>query len=162
MSEHPESGEGMLPASAAALRDTRWLAGAIWAAELLALLVTSWAAQRVATSPYDLNFLSVLSSGSGQYNPDHKLIAATALVVTAGIAVMLVAAWWAFAKATHALIAALSDSSDTEEDAPVPGIWIAPGAGRSPLSDAASYVGIAWALIILRPAVIAVIQAFTA
>lgn len=161
MSEQPESGGSLLPASAAALRDTRWLGGAIWGAELIALLISSWAAQRVLTSPYDVGFFAVYNPGNGEYDPDRKLIAAAVLIITAGIAVVLVAAWWAFAKATHALIAALSDSSDTEEDAPVPGIWIAAGTGRSPLSDAASYLGVAWALIIVRPAVILAIQAFT-
>jgi hypothetical protein len=161
MSEQSEPTEDFLPASAAALRDTRWLAGAIWGGALLTLLVTSWAAQRLASGPYDLTFLSAIYSSSGQFDPDRKLTTAAMLIITAGIAVVLVAAWWAFAKATHGLIAALSDSSDTAEDAPVPGIWIVHGGGRSPLSDVASYIGVAWALIILRPVVLGTIQAFT-
>ncbi len=160
MSEQPESSSGVVPASPAALRDTRWLGGAIWGAELVALLVSSWAGQRIATSPYDFGLFAAISSSSGPLEPDRKLMATAALIITVGIAVVLVAAWWAFAKATHGLIAALSDSSDTEADEPVPGIWLVPG-GRSPLSDTASYLGVAWALIILRPAVIAAIQAFT-
>ncbi|MGE3073703.1 MAG: hypothetical protein AB7N24_06390 [Dehalococcoidia bacterium] len=161
MSDSPNSNDGLLPASAAALRDTRWLGGGIWGAALIALLVTSWASQRVLSSPYDVGFFAVFNQNNGQYDPNQKLVAATALIITAGIAVTLVAAWWAFARATHALIAALADSNDSEEDAPVTGIWIIPGTGRSPLSDAASYLGVAWALIIVRPAVILTIQAFT-
>ncbi|MGE0599075.1 MAG: hypothetical protein AB7J35_08495 [Dehalococcoidia bacterium] len=161
MSDNPNSNDGLLPASAAALRDTRWLGGAIWGAALLALLVTSWAAQRVLTSPYDVGFFAAFNLDNGQNGPNQELVASAALIITAGVAVTLVAAWWAFARGTHGLIAALADSNDSEEDAPVTGIWIVPGTGRSPLSDAASYLGVAWALIILRPAVILTIQAFT-
>jgi hypothetical protein len=147
------------PSSPAALRDTRWIGAAIWGAALIALLATSWAA---VGGPFGgLNFVYLAQIGPGD-DPDRNFAAAVELVFTVGIAAVLLLGWWALARATHGLIVALSDSSDTADDEPVPGVWLTEDGRRSPLSDLASYAGAAWALIILRPVVVISIQVFTA
>ena len=151
-----------LESSPAALRDTRWLAGAIWAVSLLALLVTSAMGMGQAVGTFDFTALSLLAySDLGHGEPNRELAVSAALIITAGIALVLVVAWWAFARATQGLIAALSDSSDSRDDSPVRGIWLIEGSGRSPLSDLLTFLGFAWALIVLRPMVITAIQVFT-
>jgi hypothetical protein len=149
------------PPSAAALRDTRWLAGGMWGALLLALLVTSWAALRTGGSAIDLSLFSVFFFGDQASDPNRDLAAAASLVITAAIALALVAAWWIFARATQGLLAALADASDGNDDEATPGIWLVEDGRRSPLSDLGTYFGVTWALIIMRPAVIVSIQVFT-
>ena len=160
MSDEPEP-TTVGPSSPAALRDTRWLSGGIWAAVLVALLVSSRAGLGAGIGVFDFSTLSLIAyDGLERSDPNRELAASAALIFTLGIALALVVAWWAFARATQALVAALSDSTG-EEDAPVPGIWLIEGKGRSPLSELATYLGIAWALIVLRPVVVTAIQVFT-
>lgn len=162
MSEQPEVA-GIAPASPAALRDTRWLAGAMWGAALFAALLTSWAALGGAGATGDAGLFSLLLLGGGSGpGSDRDLAASASLIISAGIALMLIVVWWALSRATLGLIAALADSSDGPDDAPVPGMWLAQEGGRSALSDMATYLGVAWALIVLRPVVVVSIQVFTA
>ena len=162
MSDQPEP-TTIGPSSPAALRDTRWLSGGIWAAVLVALLVSSRAGLGAGIGVFDFGTLSLVAySGVERSDPNRELAASAALILTVGIALSLVVAWWAFARATQALVAALSDSTDGDEDVPVPGIWLIEGKGRSPLSELATYLGIAWALIVLRPVVVTAIHVFTA
>jgi hypothetical protein len=158
MSDQPafEPGE---PASPSALRDTRWIAAAMWGAALVALLATSGAAVGGLLWPFGVGLPgSFVSYGGDEDSQD--LVASAGLIVTIGIALVLIVSWWAFARATHGLIAALSDSSDTAEDAPVPGTWLAQEGGRSALSDMATYLGVTWALVVLRPAVVMTLAVF--
>lgn len=158
MSDQPDI---ELSRSAASLRDTRWLAGAIWGASLLALLVTSWAGLGSGGSAVDLTLFSIFAFGGPEPDPNRDLAAAASLVISAAIALAIVTAWWIFARATQGLLSALADASDGATDEATPGIWLSQDDRRSPLSDLLTYLGVTWALIILRPVVIGSIQVFT-
>jgi hypothetical protein len=165
MSDQPNSNAGTSSVSPAVLRDTRWLAGGIWGALLLALVVTSWGAVTAGGAATSFSFLSFINLGASQ-NPDDMnpdLVATVALVLMAIVSALLVLAWTRFAAATMSLVSSLSDSSDDAEDQPATIYWLptTPGA-RSELVDLLGVLGLAWAAIVLRPIVVAAVQIYSA
>ena len=113
MSDQPDSNTGTSSVSAAALRDTRWLAGGIWGGLLLALVVTS---------VYGINSFTQGSLASRYLglplqnaSPNEKVAAAVGMIASGVAALILLAAWRSFATMTNVLVGALAGSSDAAE-----------------------------------------------
>ena len=163
MSDQPGSTPELIPASPAALRDTRWLAGAIWGGLLLALIVTSWAAVTGGGIAATFSYFPFISLGN--QNPEDmepELVATVAVVLTAVVAALVVLAWIRFANATLSLVSSLSDSGDDAEDQPATMYWLPTVPGqRSELVDLVGLIGIAWGTMILRPIVVVAIQIYS-
>lgn len=161
MSQEPEPP----PASPAALRDGRRVAVGMWAAMLLTLLVTSWAGLGTSINGNGLNesivtYLSIALSGAPKDGVP-ETIAIVALAVTFAIAGVLLLGWLRFAQATRQMLDGLDDASDDADAVPVTSYWLpADDSSRSELLDLLAYVGAAWSLIILRPAILGTVQVF--
>ena len=159
------------PGALAALRDARWLAGAIWAGLLLALLFTSAQAVNSFTQG-GLASRFFVSNMNGMDPSQNHAIALVGLILSGGAALALLGGWWGFVRATRALVVAYSYSADEGEE-PMPAEWVLeathaegeseaqPNPARTMVSDVLQYVGIAWAVIIVTPAVLAAVQAFS-
>lgn len=163
MSDEPESAE-TAPTSPAALRDARWLSGLMWTASLFALLLTSWAGLGADLSGAALGssviaYLSVALGVEGGGNSD--FIISFALILTAAIAGVLGYAWWRFAAVTRQLVAGLAESTDDPDAAAVASYWL-PSAqtGRSDLFDLVLSLGVAWAIIVARPVILAAMRIY--
>lgn len=156
--------EATAPASPAALRDTRWLSGAIWLGVLFALLLTSWAGlgadlTGVGLGGSIITYLTVALGGENDGTPE--MLISFALLITAAIAGVLVYAWSRFAAATRQLIAGLAESTDDPDAASVASYWL-PSAetGRSDLFDLVAALGVVWAIIVVRPVVLAAMRIY--
>lgn len=162
MSDQPNS-EQMEPASPAALRDTRWLAGAIWGALLLALVVTSgYGITSFAQGSISSRYIGLPLSGDDA--PSAKVAALAGIVLSAIAALLILAAWRAFAKATNALVGALADASDATDDQPAPGDWIVAdprGVVLTMAGEVVQFVGAAWAVMVVTPAILGLATAFS-
>ena len=171
MSDQPSPG-GTSPGAGtlAALRDARWLAGAVWAGLLLSLLFTS--AQAVTSfTQGGLTSRFFVPTMNGQDPGQNHAIAVAGLILSGGAALALLGGWWGFVRATKALVVAYSYSAD-EGEGPIPAEWVVeaaqaegdagaqPDPTRTMVSDVLQYVGVAWAVIIVTPAVLAAVQAF--
>jgi hypothetical protein len=148
----------------AALRDTRWLAGGIWGAILLTLLVSSWAAVSggaIGGAGLFFPYLGLgLDSNNGEADPE--LVASFALIITIALAGVLLFAWWRFATATRQLLAGISDVSDHPNADPAPAYWLGgSNAARSELVDLFPALGVAWALIVIRPVAVLALQIYS-
>lgn len=155
---------GLRGSTPAALRDTRWLAGLVWGAALLGLIVTSGAA--VTAGAFGAAGLYVpyigLESGSSGSGSDLQLVASFALVITVAIAGVVAYAWWRFGMATRQLLAGLSEASDDPESDPAPAYWLASvDGGRSEMVELIPALGMAWALIIIRPVAVIALQIYS-
>ena len=152
------------PTSPAALRDTRWLSGAIWIGFLFALLLTSWAGLGADLSGVGLGgsiitYLTVALGGENEGTSE--MIISFALIITAAIAGVLVYAWLRFAAATRQLVAGLAESTDDPEAASVASYWLPSGeTGRSDLFDLVAALGVVWAIIVVRPVVLAAMRIY--
>ena len=172
MSDQPSpSGTNSGAEAIAALRDARWLAGAIWAGLLLALLFTSAQAAPAFTQG-GLASRFFVSNMNGMDPSQNHAIAVAGLILSGGAALALLGGWWGFVRATKALVIGYSYSADEGED-PIPAEWVLeearaegdaeaqPNPTRTMVSDVLQYVGVAWAVIIVTPAVLAAVQAFS-
>ena len=163
MTDKPESEPQIVNSTPAALRDTRWLAGGIWGAVLLALLVSSWAAvSGGATGGAGLFFpyLGLGLENNGDANPE--LVASVALIITIALAGVLAFAWWRFATVTRQLLNGISDVSDHPNADPAPTFWLAgPNPARSELVDLFPALGVAWALLVIRPVAVIALQIYS-
>jgi hypothetical protein len=171
MSDQPATnGTNSGPGALAALRDARWLAGAIWVGLLLALLFTS----SHAVSAFTQGGLATAYFGQSMSGEDHdrnNAIAMVGLTLSGGAALALLGGWWGFVRATKALVIGYSYSADEGED-PMPAEWVLeaspaeddaeaqPDPTRTMVSDVLQYVGIAWAVIIMTPAVLSAVRVF--
>src|SRR5687768_2957040 len=118
MTDQPDPEPEIVNSTPAALRDTRWIAGGIWGAALLALLVSSWAAVSGGAIGGAGLFFPYLGLGldSNNGDADPELVASFALIITIALAGVLAFAWWRFATATRQLLAA----SPTFRTTPMP------------------------------------------
>ena len=171
MSDQPaSSGTTLVPRALAALRDARWLAGAIWAGLLVALLFTS---SHAVTSFTQGGIATVYFGQSldSMDRPDNHALATAGLILSGGAALALLGGWWGFVRATKALVIGYSYSADEGEE-PMPAEWVLeaaqpeddsepqPDPTRTMVSDVLQYVGIAWVVIIMTPAVLGAVRAF--
>lgn len=165
MTNQPEP-DGQTSPSRDALRDTRWLACGIWAAVFVGLLVTSYAGIVGPMSNVDLSLLS-LESFQGDFDgdqntPNRDLIAVVALAVSAVIALVVLFLWALFGRATTALLSSLTDSADSAREVPATVVWLTASGERSALGDILMWSGLAWALLIARPVLVAALRVLTA
>ncbi|MGH2633787.1 MAG: hypothetical protein ACRDG3_10295 [Tepidiformaceae bacterium] len=147
-----------------ALRDVRWLAGGIWVGILAALLVTS------AVSITVLAQGSLLTFSAGSDNAHAVAIAAVLLAVLEAMALFL--AWTAFVRATRNLVTAYAYDAGEADEAPAAAEWITdmmyadadpndpPLAPRMIIADVVQFIGVAWVVLILTPAVMLAVTAF--
>ncbi len=163
VTEPSEPESEILNSTPAALRDTRWLAGGIWAAVLLALLVTSWAAVGAGAIGGAGLFFPYLGIGldSSSNEADPELVASFGLIITIALAGVLAYAWWRFATATRQLLEGISDVSDHPNADPAPAYWLASGNARSELIDLFPALGVAWALTVIRPVAVIAVQIYS-
>lgn len=172
MSDQPSpSGTSSGAGAHAALLDARWLAGAIWAGLLLALLFTLAQAAPAFTQGGLASVYFGQSLNGQEHNRDNAL-ALTGLILSGGAALALLGGWWGFVRATKALVIGYSYSADEGEE-PMPAEWVLEAAGpeteaepqadptRTMVSDVLQYVGIAWAVIIVTPAVLGAVRVFS-
>jgi hypothetical protein len=162
MSDQPDSNTGTSSVSAAALRDTRWLAGGIWGGLLLALVVTS---------VYGINSFTQGSLASRYLglplqnaSPNEKVAAAVGMIASGVAALILLAAWRSFATMTNVLVGALAGSSDAADDSPAPADWLLPdvnGGVFTRVGEVVQFVGFAWAVMIATPALLSLATAFS-
>jgi len=157
----------------AALRDGRWLAGGIWAGVLLALLVTS-AVAITAFAEGSLASASTRSFASIAGTPlNNSHAVAVAGLCMAGLeALALFTAWTAFVRATRNLVTAYAFDAGEADEAPAAAEWIAdvPYSDARPdepeptpkviIADVIQFVGVAWAIVIVTPAVLLAVTAF--
>lgn len=144
----------------------RWLAGGIWLAVFLGLLVTSYAGIVGPMSNIDLALLNLENFQAGfgdeEYSPDGNLIAGTALVITFVIGILILLLWTMFGRVTTALLGAFSDAERDAVSGPAPSVWLSADGERSTLSDLMLLGGLTWALLILRPVLIGALRILTA
>jgi hypothetical protein len=90
------------------------------------------------------------------------LVASFALIITIALAGVLLFAWWRFATATRQLLAGISDVSDHPNADPAPAYWLGgSNAARSELVDLFPALGVAWALIVIRPVAVLALQIYS-
>jgi hypothetical protein len=167
MSDEDSSAATHGPAATLHLRDSRWLAGGIWAGLLAALLVTSVAAVESFTQGSIAS--RYFSFGAVQPGNENEHGLAVAGVIMAGLAALaLLAAWYSFVRTTRSLVLAYADAGVSEEEEPAAAEWLMEGAGRDGStvyrampSELLIYVGMAWAAIIMTPAVLGAVEAFS-
>jgi hypothetical protein len=169
MSDDDSSPATVGPAAALHLRDSRWLAGAIWAGLLAALLVTSVAAVESFTQGSIASRYFTLGNPSfpASDNRDHAL-AIAGVVMSALAALALLAAWYSFVRTTRSLVLAYADAGASDDEEPAAAEWLMEGAARDGStvyrampSELLLYVGMAWAAIIMTPAVLGAVEAFS-
>ena len=159
----------------AALRDGRWLAGGIWAGVLLALLVTSAVAitafaEGSLASASTRSFASI--AGTPLNNNNSHAVAVAGLCMAGLEALALFTAWTAFVRATRNLVTAYAFDAGEADEAPAAAEWIAdvPYSDARPdepeptpkviIADVIQFVGVAWAIVIVTPAVLLAVTAF--
>ncbi len=172
MSDQPDgSGTTATAITGTALRDTRWLAGGIWAGLLGALLVTSITAVDAFTqgSIASRYFAAVSNIGPGQGHSDDAL-AVTGLIVSGLAALALFGGWFAFVRATRAMLLAYADAGIGDDEAPAPAEWVTDESSadstrtqvlRIVPADVVMYIGLAWAVIIVMPAILAAVEVWS-
>jgi hypothetical protein len=166
MSDDDSSPATVGPAAALHLRDSRWLAGAIWAGLLAALLVTSVAAVESFTQGSIAS--RYFSLGVQQGNDNEHGLAVAGVVMSALAALALLAAWYSFVRTTRSLVLAYADAGASDDEEPAAAEWLMEGAARDGStvyrampSELLLYVGMAWAAIIMTPAVLGAVEAFS-
>lgn len=162
MTQPGDSNEELAPVSQAALRDVRWLTAAIWGALLLALVVTSgYGITSFAQGSLSSRYIGL--PGGEDLDTNAKATAAAGSVLSVVAALLIFAAWAAFAQATNRLVNALGNSTDGEEDAPVALDWVVgqpAGAAKSLAGGVVSFLGAAWAVMVITPAILSLTTAF--
>ena len=149
MTQPGDPNEEFAPASPAVLRDVRWLTAAIWGALLIALVVTSG--------------YGITSFAQGSLSSRYIGLPGGDNLETAVAALLIFAAWTAFAQATNRLVKALADSTDGPDDAPVALDWMADQPGPAAISLAGGvvrFLGAAWAVMVITPAILSLTTAF--
>ena len=156
-----------------ALRDVRWLAGGIWAAVLVALLVTSAVAITAFTQGSLLTFSArSFTSIAGNQGTNGHAVAIAALCLAALEALALFTAWTAFVRATRNLVTAYAYDAGEADEAPAAAEWITdvmyvdsdpndPPAPRMIIADVVQFIGVAWAILIVTPAVMLAVTTFS-
>ena len=128
---------------------------------LLALLVTSVKAIESFTQGSIATRYINLGGPNGSSSEDNAL-AIAGLVLSGLAALTLFAAWYQFVRATTALLVAYGDSG-RDDEMPSPSEWLATNENRTArtmLSDVLQYVGAAWVVIIVTPAVLTATEVF--
>ncbi len=153
---------------ARALRDVRWLTGIIWAGLLVALLVTSVNAVHAFTQgTLASRVFGPITSFPQDPGDAARSGALAGLCLSALAALAVLGGWIAFARVTKAVVVALADSPTpgaaaaaewliVSEDAEPSLITVA----RTLASDVLVFVGAAWLVIIVTPAILAAVQAY--
>ena len=156
MSDEPTTDS--VTVGAAALRDGRWLAGGIWTALLLALITTSgYGIKAFSEGSISARYFGLPSGDNLDTNA--RVTSILGIVLSAATALLILAGWRAFARVTNILIAALAESSDEPEEAPVPADWLltdARGVVFSNAGEVVQFVGFAWAVMVVTPALLAI------
>lgn len=154
--------EDIGPASPTALRDARWLAAALWGGLLLALLFTSAKGiESFTQGSITARYFNIELQGRSA--PDENSLAVTGLVLSGLTALALLAGWYQFVRATQALLVAYGYSGREGEE-PSPAEWLTTDDGdgnRTMLSDVLQYVGVAWAVMIVTPAILGAARVFS-
>lgn len=149
-------------ASAAVLRDVRWLTAGIWGALLIALVVTSgYGITAFAQGSLSSRYIGLPLSGDSDTNA--KAAAVVGILLSAAAAILIFSAWAAFAQATNRLVTALGSATDDEDDAPVVLDWIVDQPGNVVMTLAGGvvrFLGAAWAVMVVTPAVLGRTTAF--
>lgn len=149
------------PPSPAVLRDVRWLTVAIWGALLLALVVSSaYGIKTFTEGSIASRYIGIPLNGP---ETNQRLAAVAGSAASVAAALLLFAAWRAFAIATNTLINALATSSDANDDIPAASEWMAESASGPLVSMAGEvvrFLGPAWAVMVVTPAVIGLVTAF--
>lgn len=162
MTQPGDPNEEFAPASPAVLRDVRWLTAAIWGALLIALVVTSgYVITSFAQGSLSSRYIGL--PGGDNLETNARSTAAAGSVLSAVAALLIFAAWTAFAQATNRLVKALADSTDGPEDAPVALDWMADQPGPVAISLAGGvvrFLGAAWAVMVITPAILSLTTAF--
>jgi hypothetical protein len=152
-----------VPSSPSALRDARWLTGGIWAALLLALVVTSgYGITAFAQGSLSSRYIGLPLTGPA--DPNAKVGAVVGIVLSVATALLILAAWRSFAKATNSLVTALSEASDAPEELPTAADWLAEPQSQPLISiagEVVQFLGGAWAVMVVTPAVLGVTTAFS-
>ncbi len=160
MSDQPDS--AVEPANPAALRDGRWLAGGIWGALLLTLVTTSgYGIKAFSDGSIASRYIGLPLDGSSEASA--KVAAVLGVVLSTAAALLILAAWRAFVRTTNVLISALADSNDDPDEAPVPADWMmtdAKGAVFTAAGEVVQFVGLAWAVMVVTPALLGLSVAF--
>ena len=156
-----------------ALRDVRWLAGGVWAGVLVALLVTSAVAITAFTQGSLLTFSarSFTSIAGNQGTSNGHAIAIAALLLAILEAMALFIAWTAFVRATRNLVTAYAYDAGEADEAPAAAEWITevmyvdsdpndPPAPRMIIADVVQFIGAAWVVLIVTPAVMLAVTTF--
>lgn len=161
MTQPGDPNEEFAPASPAALRDARWLTAAIWGALLIALVVSSaYGIKTFTEGSIASRYIGIPVNGP---ETNQRLAAIAGSAASAVAALLLFAAWRAFAAATNTLVTALATSSDGDDDTPAASEWVAREASGTLVSMAGEvvrFLGSAWAVMVVTPAVIGLVTAF--
>ena len=156
-----------------ALRDVRWLAGGVWLGVLVALLVTSAVAITAFTQGSLVTFSSrSFTSINGSQPNDGHAIAIAALLLAILEAMALFIAWTAFVRATRNLVTAYAFDAGEADEAPAAAEWITevmyvdsdpndPPAPRMIIADVVQFIGAAWVILIVTPAVMLAVTTFS-
>lgn len=137
----------------------RWLAAVLWGGLLLALLFTSMnAVESYTEGTIATRYLAMFSQVMEE--PHERTVAVTGIALSSLAALAVVGGWFQFVRATKALLVDYGYSGRADEE-PSPNGWVTDDdtrGGRTMLSDVLKYVGMAWAVIIMTPAILGAVQ----